>query len=1043
MSVSEILPIAIEDELKHSYLEYAMSVIVSRALPDVRDGLKPVHRRVLFAMHVLGNDYNKAYKKSARVVGDVIGKYHPHGDSAVYETIVRMAQNFSLRYLLVDGQGNFGSVDGDSAAAMRYTEVRMTKLTHELIADLEKDTVDWEDNYDGTERIPKVMPTRVPNLLINGAAGIAVGMATNMAPHNLTEVLNACLAYIDDSNISIEGLMQYISGPDFPTGGIIYGRAGIVDAYRTGKGRLHIRGKYHFEEDEKTSRITIVFTEIPYQANKARVIERIAELVKEKKLEGISELRDESDKDGMRIAVDLKRGENAEVIVNNLFLQTPLQSSFSINMVCLDNGQPKLMNLKDLVAAFIRHRQEVVTRRTMYELRKARERGHTLEGLAVALANIDDIIVTIKTSSSPSEARERLLAKQWQAGGVLALLEKSGHRSVRPDEIEGEDLSNPFGLTGDQYRLSPAQVNAILELRLHRLTGLEHDKLLAEYSEILVQIAKLQAILDSFELLMNVIRAELRAILEQYGDERRTAIIESRIDFTREDLIPEEQVVLTVSKTGYAKTQLLSDYAAQRRGGRGKSATNMKEDDYIQHLIVTSNHATVLCFTDKGKVYSLKVYDVPQASRGSRGRPMVNLLPLEATETITAILPVIDAPKKFKERFVNFKEFVSSNSTELQKTEMISKPLVELEEILATLSEDSVDEIPEVLKVPLKALNAMFIEQAALNVQSDDLLGDLVDGESNESTLGSTTLGSELLDQFAAQVLSVVQNHYVFMATQQGTVKRVELEQFSNVRSNGLRAIELNDDDTLIGVAVTDGEQQIMLFSNEGKAIRFAETDVRCMGRTAKGVRGIRIGTVQEVDQDVDLDNVPDTDEQDDTEDTPANIVTRVVSLVVVPENGEVLTACANGYGKRTPVGDYPTKRRGGKGVIAIKTSARNGELVGAVSIDEDHELLLITNGGTLVRTRASEIATTGRNAQGVRLIRVGEDEVLVGVVSLDDIAVEDEFIESIDPEAAIEDTDTDVIDAEVADSDVEIADSAEVADVDGESNATPEADTE
>ena len=1017
MSVSEILPIAIEDELKHSYLEYAMSVIVSRALPDVRDGLKPVHRRVLFAMHVLGNDYNKAYKKSARVVGDVIGKYHPHGDSAVYETIVRMAQDFSLRYLLVDGQGNFGSVDGDSAAAMRYTEVRMTRLTHELIADLDKDTVDWEDNYDGSERIPQVMPTRIPNLLINGAAGIAVGMATNMAPHNLTEVLNACLAYVDDSNISIEGLMQHISGPDFPTGGIIYGRAGIVDAYRTGKGRLHIRGKYHFEEDEKTGRITIVFTEIPYQANKARVIERIAELVKEKKLEGISELRDESDKDGMRIAVDLKRGENAEVIVNNLFLQTPLQSSFSINMVCLDNGQPKLMNLKDLIAAFIRHRQEVVTRRTMYELRKARERGHTLEGLAVALANIDDIIVTIKTSSSPSEARERLLAKQWQAGGVLALLEKSGHKSVRPDEIDGEDLSNPFGLTGDLYRLSPAQVGAILELRLHRLTGLEHDKLLAEYSEILEQIAKLQAILDSFELLMNVIRTELRAILEQYGDERRTAIIESRIDFTREDLIPEEQVVLTVSKTGYAKTQLLSDYAAQRRGGRGKSATTMKEDDYIQHLIVTSNHATVLCFTDTGKVYSLKVYDVPQASRGSRGRPMVNLLPLEATETITAILPVIDAPKKFKERFVNFKAFVESQRAALQQIESIQQPFTQLEEILATLSEDSVDELPEVLKAPLKALHATFNDQIAANLDTDtDIVG----------------LGSEVLDQFAEQVQSVVKNHYVFMATQCGTVKRVELEQFSNVRSNGLRAIELNDDDTLIGVAITDGEQQIMLFSNEGKAIRFAETDVRCMGRTAKGVRGIRIGNSQDIDQE----DVTENDDQDDSDDSAANITTRVVSLVVVPENGEVLTACANGYGKRTPVGDYPTKRRGGKGVIAIKTSERNGELVGAVSIDEDHELLLITNGGTLVRTRASEIATTGRNAQGVRLIRVGEDEVLVGVVSLDDIAVEDELIEDLDAEVAIEDTDTDVVDAEVADS-------AEVADVDGVSNQTTEADTE
>ncbi len=994
MSVSEILPIAIEDELKHSYLEYAMSVIVSRALPDVRDGLKPVHRRVLFAMHVLGNDYNKAYKKSARVVGDVIGKYHPHGDFAVYETIVRMAQDFSLRYLLVDGQGNFGSVDGDSAAAMRYTEVRMTKLTHELLADLDKDTVDWEDNYDGSERIPRVMPTRIPNLLINGAAGIAVGMATNMAPHNLTEVLNACLAYVDDSHISIEGLMQHISGPDFPTGGIIYGRSGIVDAYRTGKGRLHIRGKYHFEEEEKTGRTTIVFTEIPYQANKAKVIERIAELVKEKKLEGISELRDESDKDGMRIAIDLKRGENAEVIVNNLFLQTPLQSSFSINMVCLDNGQPKLMNLKDLIAAFIRHRQEVVTRRTMFELRKARERGHTLEGLAVALANIDDIIATIKTSSSPSEARERLLAKQWQAGGVLALLEKSGHRSVRPDEIEGEDLSNPFGLTGDQYRLSPAQVGAILELRLHRLTGLEQDKLLGEYSEILEQIAKLQAILDSFELLMDVIRTELRAILEQYGDARRTAIVESRIDFTREDLIPEEQVVLTVSKTGYAKTQLLSDYAAQRRGGRGKSATNMKEDDYIQHLIVTSNHATVLCFTDSGKVYSLKVYDVPQASRGSRGRPMVNLLPLEATETITAILPVMDAPKKFKERFVNFKAFVESQTAALQQIELINKPFAELEEILATLSEDSVDELPEVLKAPLKALDAILTEQAAAE---------------------ESGLGSEVLVQFAEQVQNVVQNHYVFMATQCGTVKRVELEQFSNVRSNGLRAIELNEDDTLIGVAITDGEQQIMLFSNEGKAIRFAETDVRCMGRTAKGVRGIRIGTVQDIDQE----DLSESDDQDDNDDSSISSATRVVSLVVVPENGEVLTACANGYGKRTPVGDYPTKRRGGKGVIAIKTSERNGELVGAVSIDEDHELLLITNGGTLVRTRASEIATTGRNAQGVRLIRVGEDEVLVGVVSLDDIAVEEEEladgleVADMDADAALENLDSDNADAE------------------------------
>ena len=879
MSVSEIRPIAIEDELKHSYLDYAMSVIVSRALPDVRDGLKPVHRRVLYAMHELGNDYNKAYKKSARVVGDVIGKYHPHGDSAVYETIVRMAQDFSLRYQLVDGQGNFGSIDGDSAAAMRYTEVRMTKLAHELLADLEKDTVDWEDNYDGSERIPQVLPTRVPNLLINGAAGIAVGMATNMAPHNMTEVIHACLAYADNPNISIEGLMDHISGPDFPTGGIIYGKSGIVDAYRTGKGRLHIRGKYHFEEDEKTNRTTIVFTEIPYQVNKAKVIERIAELVKEKKIEGISELRDESDKDGMRIAIDLKRGENAEVVVNNLFLNTQLENSFSINMVCLDNGQPKLMNLKDIIAAFIRHRQEVVTRRTMFELRKARERGHILEGLTVALANIDAIIEAIKTSANPAEARERLQAGEWAAGGVVSLLEKAGAISVRPDEIEGEDPNRPFGLIDQRYRLSPTQVSAILELRLHRLTGLEQDKLHAEYSEILSQIAEFTAILNDFNLLMNVIREELALILQQYGDARRTEIVESRVDFCREDLIPEEQVVLTVSKTGYAKTQPLSDYAAQRRGGRGKSATSMKEDDYIQHLIVASNHATVLCFTNVGKVYRLRVFEVPQASRGAKGRPMVNLLPLDVNETITAILPLTEFPE----------------------------------------------------------------------------------------------------------------DHYVFMATASGTVKRVELAQFANIRANGLRAIELNEEDTLIGVAITDGNQQIMLFSNEGKAIRFAETDVRAMGRTAKGVRGMRVAlaaTALEVD-DTETEN-DDTDDAEDSADL--NVISRIVSLVVVPETGEVLCASANGYGKRTPVDDFPTKKRGGKGVIAIKTSERNGELVGAVAIDETKELMLISDGGTLVRTRASEVATTGRNAQGVRLIRLGENETLVGVEAID--AVEEDEIE-------------------------------------------------
>ena len=964
MSVSEIRPIAIEDELKSSYLDYAMSVIVSRALPDVRDGLKPVHRRVLFAMHELGNDYNKAYKKSARVVGDVIGKYHPHGDSAVYETIVRMAQDFSLRYQLVDGQGNFGSVDGDSAAAMRYTEVRMRKLTHELLADLEKDTVEWEDNYDGSERIPQVMPTRIPNLLINGVTGIAVGMATNMAPHNMTEVINACLAYANDPQISIEGLMQHISGPDFPTGGIIYGKSGIVDAYRTGKGRLHIRGKYHFEEDQKTGRTTIVFTEIPYQVNKAKTIERIAELVKEKKLEGISELRDESDKDGMRIAIDLKRGENAEVIVNNLFQNTQLENSFSINMVCLDNGQPKLMNLKDIIAAFIRHRQEVVTRRTMFELRKARERGHILEGLTVALANIDQIIETIKTSANPAEARERLQAGEWAAGGVSALLEKAGSVSVRPDEIEGEDHSRPFGIDGDIYRLSPTQVGAILELRLHRLTGLEQDKLHAEYTEILGQIAEYTAILNDFNLLMNVIREELALILQQYGDARRTDIVESRIDFSREDLIPEEQMVLTVSKSGYAKTQPLSDYAAQRRGGRGKSATSMKEDDYIQHLIVTSNHATVLCFTNVGKVYRLKVYEVPQASRGAKGRPMVNLLPLDDNETITAILPVIDAPKKFKERLADFKAFVKANSEQLQSNEVINGHFVELEAALTEI-EDGADDLSDVLRVQLKQLGL---------------------------ELSTTDLDDEIINDFAQQAEAVRKNFYVFMATEYGTIKRVELEQFSNVRSNGLRAIELNGDDTLIGVAITDGEQQIMLFSNEGKAIRFAETDVRSMGRSAKGVRGMRvtIGAAQSEDvEDADVDS-------DDEDTTDSALISRIVSLVVVPETGEVLCASENGYGKRTPVDDFPTKKRGGKGVIAIKTSERNGQLVGAVAIDSTKELMLISDGGTLVRTRASEVAQTGRNAQGVRLIRLGNEELLVGVVSIEAVE-EDETFEEVD----------------------------------------------
>ncbi|MFZ0022079.1 DNA gyrase C-terminal beta-propeller domain-containing protein, partial [Acinetobacter sp.] len=724
-------------------------------------------------------------------------------------------------------------------------------------------------------------------------------------------------------------------------------------------------GKYHFEEDPKNGRTTIVFTEIPYQVNKAKTIERIAELVKEKKLEGISELRDQSDKDGMRIAIDLKRGENAEVIVNNLFQNTQLENSFSINMVCLDNGQPKLMNLKDIIAAFIRHRQEVVTRRTMFELRKARERGHILEGLTVALANIDAIIETIKSSANPAEARERLQTGEWAGGGVLALLEKAGSVSVRPDEIEGEDPSRPFGLDGEIYRLSPTQVNAIMELRLHRLTGLEQDKLHAEYSEILVQIAELTAILNDFNLLMNVIREELALILQQYGDARKTSIVESRIDFSREDLIPEEQMVLTVSKSGYAKTQPLSDYAAQRRGGRGKSATSMKEDDYIQHLIVTSSHATVLCFTNVGKVYRLKVYEVPQASRGAKGRPMVNLLPLDENETITAILPVIDAPKKFKERLADFKAFVKANAAQLQANEVINAHFAELEAAL-TESEDGADDISDALRIQLKQLGL---------------------------ELSATDLGDDIINDFAQQAEAVRKNFYVFMATEYGTIKRVELEQFSNVRSNGLRAIELNGDDTLIGVAITDGEQQIMLFSNEGKAIRFAETDVRSMGRSAKGVRGMRvtIGAAAQLEENDETEI-----ESDDEDGSDSALISRIVSLVVVPETGEVLCASENGYGKRTPVDDFPTKKRGGKGVIAIKTSERNGQLVGAVAIDASKELMLISDGGTLVRTRASEVAQTGRNAQGVRLIRLGNEELLVGVVSIEAVE-EDEFVEAIE----------------------------------------------
>lgn len=860
-----ISPIAIVDELKQSYLDYAMSVIVSRALPDVRDGFKPVHRRVMYAMHVLSNDYNKPYKKSARVVGDVIGKYHPHGDIAVYDAIVRMAQDFSLRYPMVDGQGNFGSIDDDPPAAMRYTEVRMTKLTHQMLADLDKDTVDWEDNYDGSERMPSVLPARIPNLLVNGATGIAVGMATNMAPHNLTEVINACLAYAENPQISAEELMSHISGPDFPTGGVIYGRAGILDAYRTGKGRLHVRGRYIIEPMSDTGvnrdRERIVFTEVPYQTNKAKLIERIAELVRDKKIEGITEIRDESDKDGMRIAIDLRRGETAEVIVNNLFLQTPLESSFSINMVALDNGQPKLLTLRQLIAAFVRHRQEVVTRRTIFELNKARVRGHLLEGLTVALANIDEIIATIKASANRGLARENLLNNTWGSGSVVAMLTAAGSQSVRLDFIEGEDPKAPFGLIDNQesYRLSLEQVNAILDMQLHRLTGLEQDKLTEEYQDLLREIAHLESILGDFDKLMTIISDEMIEIRENFGDERRTDIIDSRMDFNREDLIPEQTVVMTVSRTGYAKTQPIDDYVAQKRGGKGKSATAMKEDDVIDHLVVTSTHATVLCFTDTGRVFSLRGFEVPIASRGSRGRPLVNLIGLNADETVTTILPI-------------------------------------------------------------------------------------------------------------PQNTADVSGHFVFFATANGTVKRVELEQFANIRSNGLIAVGLEDDDKLVSARITNGSQEVMLFASSGKAIRFDENDARVMGRTAKGVRGMRLAADE-----------------------------FIKSLVVIEDDvREILIACENGFGKRTFVEEFNTQNRGGGGVIAIKTSARNGALVRATKVEPEDDIILISDKGTLVRTPVEQVASSGRNTQGVTLIRLSKDEKLVAMACVENEEGDDELVEAM-----------------------------------------------
>ncbi len=879
----EILPVNIEDELKQSYLDYAMSVIVGRALPDARDGLKPVHRRVLYAMSELGNDWNKPYKKSARVVGDVIGKYHPHGDTAVYDTIVRMAQPFSLRYMLVDGQGNFGSVDGDNAAAMRYTEVRMAKLAHELLADLDKETVDWVPNYDGTEQIPAVMPTKIPNLLVNGSSGIAVGMATNIPPHNLSEVIDGCLALIDNPELTVDELMHYIPGPDFPTAGIINGRAGIIEAYRTGRGRIYMRARATVEEMEKGgNRQQIIVTELPYQLNKARLIEKIAELVKEKKIEGITELRDESDKDGMRVVIELRRGEVGEVVLNNLYAQTQMQSVFGINVVALVDGQPRTLNLKDMLEVFVRHRREVVTRRTVYELRKARERGHILEGQAVALSNIDPVIELIKASPTPAEAKERLIATAWESSAVEAMVQRAGADSCRP-----EDLDPQYGLREGKYYLSPEQAQAILELRLHRLTGLEHEKLLAEYQEILTQIGELIRILTSAERLMEVIREELEKVKAEFGDARRTEIRASQEDLTIADLIPEEERVVTISHGGYAKSQPLAAYQAQRRGGKGKSATGVKDEDYIEHLLVANSHATLLLFSSKGKVYWLRTFEIPEASRTARGRPLVNLLPLDEGERITAML-----------------------------------------------------------QVDLEALRQQAAEQGE---ELDDSDGAVIEGELVEPEVAD--IAEELDGEVADDEQDEPTGAYIFMATAFGTVKKTPLVQFSKPRSSGLIALKLEEGDTLIAAAITDGAKQVMLFSDAGKVIRFKEKHVRTMSRIARGVRGMRLAEGQ-----------------------------RLISMLIPEPGAQILTASARGYGKRTAMEEFPRRGRGGQGVIAMVINERNGQLVGAIQVQDGEEIMLISDQGTLVRTRVDELRVMGRNTQGVILIKLASDETLVGL---------------------------------------------------------------
>jgi len=837
----KISQINLEDEMKKSYLDYAMSVIIGRALPDVRDGLKPVHRRVLYAMKVLGNDHTKAYKKSARIVGDVIGKYHPHGDSAVYETIVRMAQDFSLRYTLVDGQGNFGSIDGDRAAAMRYTEVRMEKITQELLADIDKDTVDFIPNYDESEEEPAVLPTRLPNLLINGSAGIAVGMATNIPPHNLKEIIDGCLFILDNEQASIDDLIKLIPAPDFPTAATIHGIDGIKQAYETGRGRVHVRAKTSIEENG--DRESIVVSELPYQVNKARLIEKIAELVRDKKIEGISEIRDESDKDGLRVVIDLKRGTVSDVLLNNLYKQTLLESTFSINMVALSNGQPKLMNLKGMLDAFLSHRRDVVTKRTIYELNRSINRAHILEGQTIALTNIDEMIAIIKKSKTPAEAQKALVSKLWKVGKVKDMLKKAGNVSTIPKHLL--NIEN-FGIEKSKYRLSSEQAKAILDLKLNRLTGLEQESIFNEYSDLLEDIKRFTMILSNPDELTSVIREELIETQETYGDERRTEIVEFYSDLTDEDLIPEEDLIVTLSKAGYAKTQPLDTYQAQNRGGTGKRAASLKDEDFVSKLFVANTHDTLLCFSSYGKVYWIKVYRLPRGGRNAKGRPIVNLLPLEKDERIQAVLPV--------------KEF------------------------------------------------------------NDD--------------------------------------QFIFMATETGSVKKTKLSAYSRPMKSGIKAIKLRDGDRVVNAEITDGTKEIMLFSNSGKSIRFKESDARPMGRVSQGVRGMRIDKDQ-----------------------------KIISLVVL-EEGNILVATENGYGKQTLKDEFSIQKRGGKGVIAIQTSDRNGNLIGAKQVSTGDEVMFISTSGNLIRTRTDDISIIGRNTQGVRLIRLSEDDNLLGmekVISEDD----------------------------------------------------------